>query len=94
VSAATRPPAGKLLALEQLQVAYGGIRAVKGIDLTVEPNETVCLIGANGAGKTTTLKAITGLVRAAAGKIDAVDMVPCVARFRPLWNQLGVNKAP
>ena len=69
MSAATRPPGGKLLALEQLQVAYGGIRAVKGIDLTVEPNETVCLIGANGAGKTTTLKAITGLVRAAAGRV-------------------------
>ncbi len=60
---------GKLLALEGLQVAYGGIRAVKGIDLTVEPGELVCLIGANGAGKTTTLKAITGLVHAAAGRI-------------------------
>jgi len=58
-----------LLALEQLHVAYGGIRAVKGIDLTVEPKETVCLIGANGAGKTTTLKAITGLVRSAAGRV-------------------------
>ena len=58
-----------LIALERLQVAYGGIRAVKGIDLAVEPNETVCLIGANGAGKTTTLKAITGLVRPAAGRI-------------------------
>ncbi len=58
-----------LLALEHLQVAYGGIRAVKGIDLSVEANETVCLIGANGAGKTTTLKAVTGLVRAAAGRI-------------------------
>ena len=58
-----------LLALERLQVAYGGIRAVKGIDLFVDANETVCLIGANGAGKTTTLKAVTGLVRAAAGRI-------------------------
>ncbi len=58
-----------LLALEQLQVAYGGIRAVKGIDVSVEASETVCLIGANGAGKTTTLKAITGLVRAAAGRV-------------------------
>ena len=58
-----------LLALEKLEVAYGGIRAVKGIDLTVESGETVCLIGANGAGKTTTLRAITGLVRAAAGHI-------------------------
>ena len=58
-----------LLALEGLQVAYGGIRAVKGIDLTVEPGELVCLIGANGAGKTTTLKAITGLIPAAGGRI-------------------------
>jgi branched-chain amino acid transport system ATP-binding protein len=58
-----------LLALEGLQVSYGGIRAVKGIDLTVETGELVCLIGANGAGKTTTLKAITGLVHPAAGKV-------------------------
>ena len=58
-----------LLALHQLQVAYGGIRAVKGIDLEVGAGELVCLIGANGAGKTTTLRAITGLVRPAAGRI-------------------------
>ena len=58
-----------LLSLQQLQVAYGGIRAVKGIDLEVNPGELVCLIGANGAGKTTTLKAVTGLVRSAAGRI-------------------------
>jgi len=58
-----------LLALERLHVAYGGIRAVKGIDVAVEPGELVCLIGANGAGKTTTLRAITGLVHAAEGRI-------------------------
>jgi branched-chain amino acid transport system ATP-binding protein len=58
-----------LLSLQQLQVSYGGIRAVKGIDLEVQPGELVCLIGANGAGKTTTLKAITGLVRPGAGRI-------------------------
>ena len=58
-----------LLALERLEVAYGGIRAVKGIDLEVAQGEMVCLIGANGAGKSTTLRAITGLVRAAAGRI-------------------------
>jgi branched-chain amino acid transport system ATP-binding protein len=65
-----------LLALEGLQVAYGGIRAVKGIDLVVEQGELVCLIGANGAGKTTTLKAITGLVRAASGRVlhDGADI--------------------
>jgi branched-chain amino acid transport system ATP-binding protein len=58
-----------LLRLQQLQVSYGGIRAVKGIDLEVGAGELVCLIGANGAGKTTTLKAITGLVRPAGGRI-------------------------
>jgi len=58
-----------LLALEGLQVAYGGIRAVKGISLEVNPGELVCLIGANGAGKTTTLRAITGMLHPAAGRI-------------------------
>jgi branched-chain amino acid transport system ATP-binding protein len=43
-----------------LKIAYGGIQAVKGIDLEVNQGELVTLIGANGAGKTTTLKAITG----------------------------------
>lgn len=43
-----------------LKVSYGGIQAVKGIDLEVNKGELITLIGANGAGKTTTLKAITG----------------------------------
>jgi branched-chain amino acid transport system ATP-binding protein len=66
-----------LLALESLQVSYGGIRAVKGVDLAVETGELVCLIGANGAGKTTTLRAITGLVHAAAGRIlyEGADLI-------------------
>ena len=58
-----------LLELKRLQVAYGGIQAVKGIDLTVEHGELVCLIGANGAGKTTTLKGITGLQPVKGGSI-------------------------
>ena len=58
-----------LLALQKLQVAYGGIQAVKGIDLEVGEGELVCLIGANGAGKTTTLKGICGLLPVKAGKI-------------------------
>jgi branched-chain amino acid transport system ATP-binding protein len=49
-----------LLSVAGLEVAYGGIKAVKGIDLEVNKGELVTLIGANGAGKTTTLKAITG----------------------------------
>jgi branched-chain amino acid transport system ATP-binding protein len=49
-----------VLKIAGLHVAYGGIKAVKGIDLEVGEGELVTLIGANGAGKTTTLKAITG----------------------------------
>ena len=61
--------AAALLELEKLEVAYGGIHAVKGIDLIVRQGELVCLIGANGAGKTTTLKGITGLQPVSAGKV-------------------------
>ena len=49
-----------VLKVSGLKVAYGGIQAVKGIDLEVNKGELITLIGANGAGKTTTLKAITG----------------------------------
>ncbi len=58
-----------LLALEGLEVAYGGIQAVRGIDLVVGKGELVCLIGANGAGKTTTLKGITGLQPVSGGTV-------------------------
>ncbi|MCL4800687.1 MAG: ABC transporter ATP-binding protein [Burkholderiales bacterium] len=58
-----------LLELDGLEVAYGGIKAVKGIDLAVDRGELVCLIGANGAGKTTTLKAICGLLHPRAGRV-------------------------
>ena len=58
-----------LLELRKLEVAYGGIQAVKGIDLTVDQGELVCLIGANGAGKTTTLKGICGLLPVKSGTI-------------------------
>jgi branched-chain amino acid transport system ATP-binding protein len=50
-----------LLEVKGLEVHYGGIRAVKGIDLAVDEGELVCLIGANGAGKTSALRAICGL---------------------------------
>jgi branched-chain amino acid transport system ATP-binding protein len=58
-----------LLEVENLQVSYGGIAAVKGIDLHVGEGELVCLIGANGAGKSSTLKAITRLLPARASKL-------------------------
>jgi branched-chain amino acid transport system ATP-binding protein len=58
-----------LLEVAALEVRYGGIRAVKGIDLEVNEGELVCLIGANGAGKSSTLKAICGLVPSRVGSV-------------------------
>ncbi len=58
-----------ILELKDLSVSYGGIQAVRGINLKVNAGELVTLIGANGAGKSTTLRAITGLVHPAAGKV-------------------------
>jgi len=59
----------RLLDISGLKVAYGGIHALKGIDLHVEQGELVALIGSNGAGKTTTLKTLAGLLHPAGGKI-------------------------
>jgi branched-chain amino acid transport system ATP-binding protein len=58
-----------VLSLHQLEVAYGSIPALHGIDLEVAQGEIVTLIGANGAGKTTTLRAISGLLKPRAGDI-------------------------
>ncbi|MBI3777769.1 MAG: ABC transporter ATP-binding protein [Gammaproteobacteria bacterium] len=58
-----------ILQTRGLEVAYGGIRAVKGVDLTVRRGELVCLIGANGAGKTTTLKSLCGMLAPSGGEI-------------------------
>ena len=58
-----------MLEVSGLNVRYGGITAVKGIDLAVRERELVALIGANGAGKTTTLKALSGLLRPASGTV-------------------------
>jgi branched-chain amino acid transport system ATP-binding protein len=63
-----------LLEIKGLEVRYGGIRAVKGIDLDVAEGELVCLIGANGAGKTSTLKAICRLIPSSAAKIAYSDL--------------------
>ena len=59
-----------ILQVQDLRVSYGGINAVKGIDLHVNQGELVALIGANGAGKSSSLKAIAGLLTPASGVID------------------------
>ncbi len=65
-----------LLAVRGLAVRYGRTEAVHGIDLDVAAGQVVCLIGANGAGKTSTLRALSGLLRPAAGQVrfDGTDV--------------------
>ena len=58
-----------MLKIENLQVSYGGIRALRGISLEVPDGKIVTLIGANGAGKSTTLRTISGLVKASGGSV-------------------------
>jgi branched-chain amino acid transport system ATP-binding protein len=70
----TRPqakvePGAPLLELEDVRVAYGGIKALKGVSLKVFPGEIVAMIGSNGAGKTTTLKSVMGLLPLTSGTI-------------------------
>ena len=68
-----------MLEVSALEVRYGGISAVRGIDFAVRERELVALIGANGAGKTTTLKALAGLLRPAAGQVlyNGRDVTRC-----------------
>ena len=59
----------ELLKISNLQVNYGPIQAVKGINLTIEEGKIVALLGANGAGKTTTLRTISGVIKASGGSV-------------------------
>jgi branched-chain amino acid transport system ATP-binding protein len=69
-----------ILNVKGLEVEYGKIRAVQGLDLEVKEKEIVTLVGANGAGKTSTMHAICGVVRATAGRIEfagrRIDRLP------------------
>lgn len=59
-----------MLAIENLHVSYGGIKALRGININIEENKIVTLIGANGAGKSSTLRAIMNLVKKEDGKVE------------------------
>jgi branched-chain amino acid transport system ATP-binding protein len=69
-----------VLRVRNLQISYGQVAALRGIDLDVGPGELVALVGANGAGKSTLLKAISGLVRPTGGSIEflgeRIDALP------------------
>jgi len=78
----TRP----ILEVSGLEVCYGGIQAVKGIDLALYEGELVSLIGANGAGKTTTLNTLAGILPPRSGEIlyegQSITRLPAHARLR------------
>lgn len=67
------PNAETILKVDDINVYYGKIHAIKGLSIEVKPNEIVALIGANGAGKSTTLKTISGLLRTKTGSITFFD---------------------
>ena len=58
-----------MLELDGVDVAYGSVRALRGVSVRVDAGELVTLIGANGAGKTTTIRSISGLLRPTTGSI-------------------------
>jgi branched-chain amino acid transport system ATP-binding protein len=82
-----------LLAVDALEVTYGSVAAVKGIDLVVGEGEVVALLGANGAGKSTTLRTISGLIRPRSGTIrfggERIDRLPPARIVR-----LGIAHCP
>ena len=92
----TEPPSAEgtpLLELRSVEVAYGGIVALKGIDLEVRQGEIVALLGANGAGKTTTLRTVSGLLRPRSGEVlyagEALTGIPAHKIV-----QLGIGHSP
>jgi ABC-2 type transport system ATP-binding protein len=72
---ADNTPGGGIV-LTRLSKSYGAIRAVKDIDLTIAPGETVALLGPNGAGKTTTIDMVLGLIRPDGGSVSVFGMSP------------------
>ena len=82
-----------MLKIKDLHVSYGGIQALRGIDLEVPDSKIVTLIGANGAGKSTTLRTISGLVKAESGSItyDGTELLG-----QPIYKilELGIAMVP
>jgi branched-chain amino acid transport system ATP-binding protein len=93
MSEATMQQPGMLLEVQDVEVRYGAIVALKGITFSVGEREIVALLGANGAGKTTTQKTISGMLRPAAGRIvfdgRRIDGIPAHDLIR-----LGICHVP
>ena len=82
-----------LLELNDINVYYGAIHALKGISLTVEEGQIVSLIGSNGAGKTTTLRTISGLLRSKTGSITFMGK-PIQQESAESIVRLGISHCP
>jgi branched-chain amino acid transport system ATP-binding protein len=89
----TGTPQAPRLTVENLSVHYGGVRAVSSIGFTVEPGESVGIIGANGAGTTSTLKALMGLVPRSGGRITLGDKDLTKAKGRDMVRH-GIGYVP
>jgi ABC-2 type transport system ATP-binding protein len=76
---ATTPAPGAGIVLSRLSKSYGGVRAVRSVDLAIAPGETFALLGPNGAGKTTTIEMVLGLTRPDAGTVSLFGMPPSEA---------------
>ena len=84
-----------LLAVEELRVSYGNIKALHGLNFQIDEGEIVCIIGANGAGKSTTLKAISRMVPVEAGtkmKFQGNDLLEFAAD--KVVSKLGISHVP
>jgi len=82
-----------MLRIEQLDVFYGGVQALRSVSLTVDQGELVAVLGANGAGKTTLLKAISGVVRLRQGRIE-FEGRSLIGQAPHLITRRGIAHAP
>lgn len=85
---ASEPP---LLSLRNINVTFGGVRALKGVSFEVRPGEVHCLAGENGCGKSTLIKVITGVYRPEAGAELRFDGKPVAAMTPTLAQSLGIQ---
>jgi branched-chain amino acid transport system ATP-binding protein len=82
-----------MLEVRDLSVAYGGLRALQGVSLSVAPGQFVTVVGPNGAGKTTLFKAISGVVAPGSGSVEW-DGAPLLARPAAARSHLGIAHVP
>ncbi|MEU2598970.1 ATP-binding cassette domain-containing protein [Streptomyces hirsutus] len=89
-SPAPAPVPAHVAEVRALAVRRGGVRALRHVDLTVAPGETIALMGRNGAGKSTLLGALVGLVEPSAGSVSTGGTVPHRTRPRDLVRRVGL----